>query len=314
MVFGPSVLSLLALGCIQISAARKSHRHTFGSMIRQYVAQKALRLAARYMRRRFDNDTKRFMQCQEETLMERVKASRDTPYGRDHGFADIHNLAEFRVAHPPTEYAHYADYVQRLADGEPNVLFTDKLRSLACTSGTSGGSKLMPVSQGLVLNLVGGVLVLWERQLAAFPGAGRLQRQMRPFVAPRWRYSSGGLPIGPASVAPPGQRDGREHTQFLYSAPPEVNQIGSEADAVYVHLLFGLLDQQLGAIEANFASFVYAVFAALERDCALYAATEGLLGVNLWPERQPPGYVLHPRAMLFEFVETSGDAKTEYQC
>ena len=257
----------------------------------------------------------------------------------------------------------------------------------------------MPVTNSLVLNLLSGVLLLWERQMAVFRGTSRLQRQLRPVVAPRWRHSAGGVPIGPASVAPPGQKDGREHTQFLYSSPPAANDITSEPDAVYVHLLFGLRDRQLGAIEANFASFVYSVFSALERDwerlvrdlaagrlgadvdvpekvraacdaaltpdparaaqlreifesdgafqdggvarrvwphlnfittvtsgamglyaeklqrrytghvplySALYAATEGLIGVNLWPEESRPRYVLHPRAMLFEFARIGG--------
>ena len=283
------------------------------------------------------------------------------------------------------------------------MLFSGPPRSLACTSGTSGGSKLMPVTSSLVLNLLSGVLVLLERQLAAFPGTSRLQRQMRPVVAPRWRYSSAGVPVGPASVAPPGQKDGREHTQFLYSSPPAANDIRSEPDAVYVHLLFGLRDRQLGAIEANFASFVHSVFSALERDwrrllrdlaagrlgadvdvpesvraacdaalspepgraaelkaifesenafrdgrlarrvwphlnfittvtsgsmrlyasklqsrytgqvplySALYAATEGLIGVNIWPEESRPRYVLHPRAMLFEFAPLASADRT----
>ncbi|XP_043192087.1 probable indole-3-acetic acid-amido synthetase GH3.9 [Amphibalanus amphitrite] len=368
-------------------------------MVKQYATQKLLAFVARYMRRRFDRDTKHFMKCQEQTLLERLRASRDSAYGRDHNLSGITSLAAFRSSHPVTEYGHYDGYVRRLADGERDVLFTGPPRSLACTSGTSGGSKLMPVTSSLVVNLVSGVLLLLDRQLVAFPGAGRLQRQMRPVVAPRWRYSPGGLPIGPASVAPPGQKDGREHTQFLYSSPPAANDIPAEPAAVYVHLLFGLRDRELGAIEANFASFVYSVFSALERDwqrlardlaagrlgkdvevpdsvrtacdaalspeparaaelreifesedafrdgrlarrvwphlnfittvtsgamqlyaarlqrrytgqvplySALYAATEGLLGVNLWPEESQPRYVLHPRAMLFEFGETAG--------
>ncbi|MBN3296536.1 GHDC protein, partial [Amia calva] len=33
-----------------------------------------------------------------------------------------------------------------------------------------------------------------------------------------------------------------------------------------------------------------------------YAATEGLIGVNLWPEREPRQYLLCPRSMLCEFI------------
>ena len=33
-----------------------------------------------------------------------------------------------------------------------------------------------------------------------------------------------------------------------------------------------------------------------------YGATEGLIGVNLWPEEENPLYMLVPRAMFFEFI------------
>ncbi|CAH1776590.1 unnamed protein product, partial [Owenia fusiformis] len=41
----------------------------------------------------------------------------------------------------------------------------------------------------------------------------------------------------------------------------------------------------------------------------LYAATEGLIGVNIWPEREERRYILAPRSMFFEFipVEHSGE-------
>lgn len=44
-----------------------------------------------------------------------------------------------------------------------------------------------------------------------------------------------------------------------------------------------------------------------------YGATEGLIGVNLWPEEENPVYMLVPRAMFFEFIpveESSEDQPT----
>ena len=55
------IVSFLAIACIQISSVRKSPYHTFSSMVKQYTTQKLLALVARYMRRRFDRDTKHFM-------------------------------------------------------------------------------------------------------------------------------------------------------------------------------------------------------------------------------------------------------------
>lgn len=33
-----------------------------------------------------------------------------------------------------------------------------------------------------------------------------------------------------------------------------------------------------------------------------YGSTEGLIGVNLWPQETTPVYMLVPRAMFFEFI------------
>jgi len=34
----------------------------------------------------------------------------------------------------------------------------------------------------------------------------------------------------------------------------------------------------------------------------IYAATEGLIAINLWPERKESYYTLLPRAMFYEFI------------
>ena len=34
----------------------------------------------------------------------------------------------------------------------------------------------------------------------------------------------------------------------------------------------------------------------------LYAASEGLLGVNIWPDERPSRYLLAPNSMVFEFI------------
>lgn len=42
-----------------------------------------------------------------------------------------------------------------------------------------------------------------------------------------------------------------------------------------------------------------------------YAATEGLIGVNLWPKEETPVYMLVPRAMFFEFIPVEESSKDQ---
>ena len=42
-----------------------------------------------------------------------------------------------------------------------------------------------------------------------------------------------------------------------------------------------------------------------------YGATEGLIGVNLWPEEENPVYLLVPGAMFFEFIPVEESSKEQ---
>ena len=69
------------------------------------------------------------------------------------------------------------------------------------------------------------------------------------------------MSIGPNSSNP----DSAKRIYHLYSTPPAAYSILTEPEALYVHLLFGLMDSNLGIIESNFASTIYTGFKTLEQ-------------------------------------------------
>jgi hypothetical protein len=83
------------------------------------------------------------MQCQEEFVSRLVRENAKTAFGRDHGFEHIHNLDEYRRYVRLTSYNDYPAYIERIANGERNVLtayLTDYLSPL-------DGYKLLPQSR-----------------------------------------------------------------------------------------------------------------------------------------------------------------------
>jgi hypothetical protein len=62
------------------------------------------------------------MQCQEEFVMRLVRENANTEYGRIHGFDHIRSLDEYRSYVPLTAYENYQPYVNRIANGNKNVL------------------------------------------------------------------------------------------------------------------------------------------------------------------------------------------------
>ena len=72
--------------------------------------------------RRFEESTQDALAAQEAKLLSIVRANRDTVYGRQHGFASIESIEDFQQQVPINSYEHLAPYIERAADGEPNML------------------------------------------------------------------------------------------------------------------------------------------------------------------------------------------------
>ena len=92
---------------------------------------------------RLDEITFDPMQCQEEFVSRLVRENAKTAFGRDHGFEYIHNLDEYRRHVHLTSYDDYPAYIERIANGERNVLtayLTDCLSFL-------DGYKMLPQSR-----------------------------------------------------------------------------------------------------------------------------------------------------------------------
>ncbi len=67
-------------------------------------------------------------------------------FGQAHQFSAIRSIDDFRAAVPISDYADFKKYIDALADGQPDVLFQDQAIAFEVTSGTRGGSKLIPYS------------------------------------------------------------------------------------------------------------------------------------------------------------------------
>jgi hypothetical protein len=91
----------------------------------------------------------RSRQIQHEVLLTKLRRNADSAFGRDHGFAEIRNLDDFRQRMPVTNYAYYRAYIERLKQGEIGAMFSPgtKVLMLALTSGTTDKFKLVPITQ-----------------------------------------------------------------------------------------------------------------------------------------------------------------------
>ncbi len=86
--------------------------------------------------------------AQEEVFHYLIDMAKDTEWGKKHGYASITNLQQFKERVPISTYPDLKPKIDRLINGEQNVLWPTEIKWFAKSSGTTADkSKFIPVSQ-----------------------------------------------------------------------------------------------------------------------------------------------------------------------
>ena len=86
-------------------------------------------------------------QTQQKVLDYLLKEAANTSFGKDHQFASIKNYDDFKKHVPIRDYEQLSSYINRVVEGEENVLWKGKPLYFAKTSGTTSGIKYIPISK-----------------------------------------------------------------------------------------------------------------------------------------------------------------------
>jgi hypothetical protein len=73
--------------------------------------------------------------------------SEQTYFGRKHGLSGVRTINDWKKAVPIRPYAQFRPFIQKLLDGDTNVLTTSEPYALLKTSGSSGMPKLIPTTR-----------------------------------------------------------------------------------------------------------------------------------------------------------------------
>src|SRR5579871_4253709 len=85
---------------------------------------------------------------QRQVLQHLVTSAQYTEFGRKYNFSKIFSIKEFKKAVPIHEYDDLKPYIQRIMNGEQNILWDTPVTWFAKSSGTSSDkSKFIPVSE-----------------------------------------------------------------------------------------------------------------------------------------------------------------------
>lgn len=89
---------------------------------------------------------------QEAILQNLLKNGSKTLFGKDHHFKDINGSDDFAQGVPVRDYEALKGYIEKIKNGQENVLWKGKPMYLAKTSGTTSGAKYIPISKDSIHN------------------------------------------------------------------------------------------------------------------------------------------------------------------
>ncbi|UII29210.1 GH3 auxin-responsive promoter family protein [Fulvivirga maritima] len=89
---------------------------------------------------------------QKKVFDELIRKAAATKFGKDHGFADIKNFKDFQENVPIRDYEQLSPYVKQVVEGNSDILWPGKPEYFAKTSGTTSGTKYIPITKDSIPN------------------------------------------------------------------------------------------------------------------------------------------------------------------
>lgn len=209
----------------------------------------------------FKEETKRPMEKNTALLMQLLEDNKDTEYGKRYGFAEIHSIEEYQKRVPVITYDDIAPYLERMMDGEKNILTAYTYDHFNETSGTIGVPKVVPMT---------------DKQSAVYARYNNLLNYgiLRAEVEENWMKGRGfctssgncktlksGLTVGEASAKMADYIKGGKDAfdamiRSIYTSPLEGLNPEPGSDAKYIHCRFALMDRDVRGIITSFYSVI----------------------------------------------------------
>ena len=90
---------------------------------------------------------KNAVKVQNRLLFSLINQAKNTKFGKDHNFSEISNYSNWKKNIPIRDYEELKIYVQQIIEGEKDVLWPGKPLYFCKTSGTTSGTKYIPISK-----------------------------------------------------------------------------------------------------------------------------------------------------------------------
>ncbi len=91
---------------------------------------------------------------QQKTMIDLLRQGQDTAFGKAHSFSRIKTYEDYKQNIPVRDYEGLKKYIDRVVEGEENVVWPGRPAYFCKTSGTTSGAKFIPISKESVAHHV----------------------------------------------------------------------------------------------------------------------------------------------------------------
>ncbi len=209
----------------------------------------------------FREETRNPMERTTALLMKLLQDNKDTEYGRKFDFANIHTIEDYQKKVPVVVYDDLAPYLERMMEGEKNVLTAYSYDHFNETSGTVGVPKVVPMTaeQANVFAKYNNYLLYGLMSEGLDPD----WKNGRGFCTSSGNYRTlkSGLTVGEASSKMADYIKGGKEAldamiRMVYTSPIEGLNPEEGADTKYIHTRFALMDKEVRGMITGFYSVI----------------------------------------------------------
>src|SRR5579862_4095192 len=107
---------------------------------------------ASYIYKNVVKDISTAINDQENILKALLKVGSKTVFGQEHNLQDVKTYEEYKSAVPLRDYEQFKNYIDQVKEGKHNVLWKGRPIYFAKTSGTTSGTKYIPITKDSITN------------------------------------------------------------------------------------------------------------------------------------------------------------------
>jgi len=207
------------------------------------------------------------MEVNNALLTKILKDNADTEFGKAHKFSEIKTIEDFRRNIPVSGYDDYVEYIERMKNGETDLITSSKVLGYSRTSGSSGVPKYIPATEASIKAYT---KYTWTRALAlGIAEAKKAGRKYTPgkglFLSPATNET---LPDGTpcSNIAEIGARKFGFIYPYILTVPTGNLFDVNDGDYIYNIYRWGLMDENVSFIFSVFFSINVSQMAYLEKN------------------------------------------------